>query len=155
MNATNVSLIVATVVGAFGTLAGFYQWYVKRNDETRQQRDDRETVERQSDLDRLDARTERIIERLETNQTRLEGRIVALEERLEKAQVRETEIRADLAQANVTIRGLSLDNARLVARVKELEEHGAVDGKPGAAGRDRRDGRDGLLVKDGREGGEQ
>lgn len=152
MTATNISLIVAAFVGAFGSLAGCYQWYIKRNDETTKQREDREAQDRQSDLDRLDARTERIIQRLEANQARLEKRIEGLEERLTAAQVRETEIRAGLAQANITIQGLTSDNARLVARVKELEKHESVAGRPGAPGRD---GRDGLLVKDGREGGQE
>lgn len=90
--------------------------------ETRAERIDREAAERSADLDRNDAQLRYLIQSLQQELARTNARVEMLEARVQQEQLTSGELRADLAQANITIRGLRQDNERLTARVNELEK---------------------------------
>ncbi len=119
MNPTLLSVLGGSLIAAVSLLLTTRQWYLHRNDETKKERESREerdsaaTLQReQSRSDRLDKQTWEYVEGLRVEMTRLAARVETLEVRLQAEQVVTTELRADLAQANGTIRDLKSQNQR-------------------------------------------
>jgi len=80
--------------------------------ETTQQRVDRESAERDSDLKRYDDGMWKRQEDMAKTIDRLETRVESLETRLQAEQVTTIQLRADLAVANGTIRDITAQNQR-------------------------------------------
>lgn len=128
MNPTIISALAGTALAAVSLFFTVRQAYLHRNDETKKEREGREereaeatTQREQSRSDRLDKQTWEYVEGLRVEMTRLAARVETLETRLQAEQTVTAELRADLAQANATIRTLTAENQRQGQRIAELE----------------------------------
>lgn len=120
-NATGFIAAIGTGVSALAGLAAIRQWYLKRGDETREDRDTRRAQEidqaekrRQADLDRLYAGLWEQIRSLTARVEVAEGRAKAAEARADSAESR-------LEAAQAAIRAHEGTIAALQRRVAELE----------------------------------
>jgi len=137
MNPTVISALTGTVIAAVSLLLTARQWYLHRGDETKKQRDERETQATQaaaqreeSRIDRLDKQTWEYVEGLRVEMTRLAARVEMLESRLQAEQAITAQLRADLAMANGTIRDLKSENQRQAGELTRLRSQiTALQGK--------------------------
>jgi len=137
MNPTVISALTGTVIAAVSLLLTARQWYLHRGDETKKQRDERETQATQaaaqreeSRIDRLDKQTWEYVEGLRVEMTRLAARVETLESRLQAEQAITAQLRADLAMANGTIRDLKSENQRQAGELTRLRSQiTALQGK--------------------------
>ena len=98
--------------------------------ETTQQRVDRESAERDSDLKRYDDGMWKRQEDMAKTIDRLETRVESLETRLQAEQVTTIQLRADLAVANGTIRDITAQNQRQGVELTRLRSQiTALQGK--------------------------
>jgi len=98
--------------------------------ETTQQRVDRESAERDSDLKRYDDGMWKRQEDMAKTIDRLETRVESLETRLQAEQVTTIALRADLAVANGTIRDITAQNQRQAGELTRLRSQiTALQGK--------------------------
>ncbi len=137
MNPTVISALTGTVIAAVSLLLATRQWYLHRGDETRKQRDERETAATQaaaqreeSRIERLDKQTWEYVEGLRVEMTRLAARVETLESRLQAEQAITAQLRADLAVANGTIRDITAQNQRQGVELTRLRSQiTALQGK--------------------------
>lgn len=137
MNPTVISALTGTVIAAVSLLLTARQWYLHRGDETKKQRDERETQATQaaaqreeSRIDRLDKQTWEYVEGLRVEMTRLAARVEMLESRLQAEQAITAQLRADLAVANGTIRDITAQNQRQGVELTRLRSQiTALQGK--------------------------
>jgi len=137
MNPTVISALTGTVIAAVSLLLTARQWYLHRGDETKKQRDERETQATQaaaqreeSRIDRLDKQTWEYVEGLRVEMTRLAARVETLESRLQAEQAITAQLRADLAVANGTIRDITAQNQRQGVELTRLRSQiTALQGK--------------------------
>jgi len=127
MNPTTASALAGSLIAAVSLLLTARQWYLHRGDETKKEREDREerddaaTLQReQSRSDRLDKQTWEYVEGLRVELTRLTARVETLDIRLQAEQAVTIQLRADLAQANGTIRDLTTQNQRQAEELTRL-----------------------------------
>ncbi len=98
--------------------------------ETTQQRVDRESAERDSDLKRYNDGMWKRQDDMTKTIERLETRVESFETRLQAEQVTTSELRADLAAANSTIRDLTSQNQRQAEGLARLRSQiTALQGK--------------------------
>jgi len=137
MNPTVISALTGTVIAAVSLLLTARQWYLHRGDETKKQRDERETQVMQaaaqreeSRIERLDKQTWEYVEGLRVEMTRLAARVEMLESRLQAEQAITAQLRADLAVANGTIRDITAQNQRQGVELTRLRSQiTALQGK--------------------------
>ncbi len=107
---------LAGVLGVFvSALLGILTWRENQRKgvrETTQQRTDRESAERDSDLKRYNDGMWKRQDDMTKTIERLETRVESFETRLQAEQITTSELRADLAVANGTIRDLTAQNQR-------------------------------------------
>lgn len=125
---------LAGVLGVFvSALLGILTWRENQRKgvrETTQQRVDRESAERDSDLKRYDDGMWKRQEDMAKTIDRLETRVESLETRLQAEQVTTIQLRADLAMANGTIRDLKSENQRQAGELTRLRSQiTALQGK--------------------------
>jgi hypothetical protein len=115
--------MIGSVIAAISAAFAIRQWYVHRDDETDKDRTAREQTERQQDLDRYDKGVWEIVRTLQAAQLRMDAELATLRDQNRQLYEELITVRGDLVQAGITIRSLTADNARLAARVRELEKH--------------------------------
>lgn len=127
MNSTLLFAAIGSLTALLSLLLVTRQWYLHRDDETKKERESREerdiaaTLQReQSRSDRLDKQTWEYVEGLRVEMTRLAARVDTLESRLQAEQAVTTQLRADLAVANGTIRDLTNQNQRQAEELTRL-----------------------------------